>query len=262
MSAKPKMQPLAAPLALPVIGSNLDPVSVPHDAPAPVAVVQNDYTAAAHQAAEMVIKASLTRYAAWTQLCVALPDGNAIPQAALAFKTELFNLGYKRAETEANEWKAFAIVYFYDQATALHIVDGERMVTDRNSKGEAIKLPNGEVRKRRPTASEVLEDVRSTRDLLVKAGKVPAALVPKNSGKRKAESTNNPKLTSVQLDACLRYIDTADSTQFSTILARLLTRIRTHEGGKEYASALIKQLREMQAAQGWIKTREHQPATA
>lgn len=236
--------------ATPVIGSNLQPDSVPMAQPDKTVTIENDYTASAHTCAERILKAQAGRFAAWMEYSMILPNIDHVPAAARALQSELEKMGYSRAKVEASEWRAFATVQHLEPDRAAQLVDNTRTVKVLDKDGHAVKDSTGAIKTRRPTAAEIVSDLRSEREVLIKHGKVPAILVPKTGKKRDGEAP--AKLSAVQFDAIQKNLQVASEDQFNSLFVTYLTIAASRANAAEILSNMHKMVQTKRADLGFI----------
>ena len=247
-----------APYATSVIGANLQPDSVPMAQPDKTVTVENDYTASAHTCAERILKAQAGRFAAWMEYSMILPNIDHVPAAAQALQAELERMGYSRAKVEASEWRAFATVQHLEPDRAMLIVDNTRVVKILDKDGHAVKDSTGTIKTRRPTAAEIVDDLRSEREVLIKHGKVPAVLVPKTGKKR--DSNAPVKLSAVQFDAIQKNLAVASTDQFGSLFVTYLTIASTRVDAAGILSTMHKMIQSKRQELGFIG-KANAPAT-
>lgn len=238
------------PYATPVIGANLQPDSVPMAQPDKTVTVENDYTASAHTCAERILKAQTGRFAAWMEYSMILPNIDHVSAAAQALQAELERMGYSRAKVEASEWRAFATVQHLEPDRATLIVDNTRVVKILDKDGHAVKDATGTIKTRRPTAAEIVDDLRSEREVLIKHGKVPAVLVPKTGKKR--DSQTPAKLSAVQFDSVQKNLAAASADQFGSLFVTYLTIASGRANAAEILSTMHKLVQTKRQDLGFI----------
>jgi hypothetical protein len=227
------------------------PTTVPSGQPAPLVKETNAFTLPAAGCAMAIVEAAQGRLAAWAEYASIITDAAQLESATLALRVALTEKGYARAQAESSEWKAFAILYHFDRAAALRVIDPNRTVP--KMKGDTVqKDSTGAIIRVRPTPDQIVSDIRAERDRLHKAGTITDEVY-----KPKAKPTKEPaaKIGAEAFDKVCESFPRMSADQFGSLWVRFLAHAASRADGDSFTKAMLDMTHDERAKRGWESAR-------
>lgn len=238
---------LATPTAMHTQGM---PEVIPNAQPAPPVIQPSAFDADANKAADAIVAAAQGRLAAWQAYAETVTDPAGLEIAQKALQAALSRKGYARAQQEASDWKAYAILYHYDKSAALRVTSPDRTVP--KMKGDTVvKDANGAIIRVRPTPDQIMADIRAERDRLAKASIIPESIYrPKAKPTKTSEAQ---KLSADAFDKVAESFNRMSADQFGSLWVRFLAHAASRADGDSFTKVMLDQLTDERIKRGWQK---------
>lgn len=224
------------------------PEVIPNAQPAPDIIQTSAYDADANKAADAIVAAAQGRLAAWQAYAETVTDPAGLEIAQKALQAALQRRGYARAQQEASDWKAFAILHHYDKAAALRVIAPDRTVP--KMKGDTVvKDETGAIVRVRPTPDQIMADIRAERDRVAKAVDIPPSIYKPKTKPNKANTAQ--KLSAEAFDKVAEAFAKMSADQFGSLWVRFLAHAASRADGDSFTKQMADMLRDERIKRGW-----------